>query len=181
VRVRQNGRYEEPGGWALWAVCSHSGWDPPGRGSPARICGGTTTPRARNEWGYASRSEFAGSFDSAGFGRFSDCWNQGFPTWKFFCGAANNFSNPAVPFIGHKKNRCLELKCRCTVVDIGNGSSKIFLPSGKHRVAPCYSMFSFAPWHFLYFLPLPHGQGSLRPTLGCSSRICLTLTSPWGA
>ena len=21
-----------------------------------------------------------------------------------------------------------------------------------------------APWHFLYFLPLPHGQGSLRPT-----------------
>ena len=23
-----------------------------------------------------------------------------------------------------------------------------------------------APQHFLYFLPLPHGQGSLRPTLG---------------
>src|SRR5580704_12002904 len=22
-----------------------------------------------------------------------------------------------------------------------------------------------APWHFLYFFPLPHGQGSLRPTL----------------
>src|SRR5688572_33500660 len=22
-----------------------------------------------------------------------------------------------------------------------------------------------APWHFLYFLPLPHGQGSLRSTL----------------
>ncbi|MFZ3014628.1 MAG: hypothetical protein WA045_13080, partial [Nitrospira sp.] len=21
------------------------------------------------------------------------------------------------------------------------------------------------PWHFLYFLPLPQGQGSLRPTL----------------
>ncbi|MEN9467251.1 MAG: hypothetical protein RL081_1252, partial [Pseudomonadota bacterium] len=21
----------------------------------------------------------------------------------------------------------------------------------------------YAPWHFLYFLPLPHGQGSLRP------------------
>src|SRR3954451_13042820 len=26
-----------------------------------------------------------------------------------------------------------------------------------------------APWHFLYFLPLPHQQGSLRPTLSCSS------------
>jgi hypothetical protein len=24
------------------------------------------------------------------------------------------------------------------------------------------------PWHFLYFLPLPQGQGSLRPTLGSS-------------
>src|SRR5665213_587848 len=23
----------------------------------------------------------------------------------------------------------------------------------------------YAPWHFLYFLPLPQGQGSLRPTL----------------
>ena len=22
------------------------------------------------------------------------------------------------------------------------------------------------PWQFLYFLPLPQGQGSLRPTLG---------------
>ena len=22
-----------------------------------------------------------------------------------------------------------------------------------------------APWHFLYFFPLPHGHGSLRPTL----------------
>src|ERR1700692_746117 len=23
-----------------------------------------------------------------------------------------------------------------------------------------------APWHFLYFLPLPQGQGSFRPTFG---------------
>ena len=23
----------------------------------------------------------------------------------------------------------------------------------------------YAPWHFLYFFPLPQGQGSLRPTL----------------
>src|SRR5512135_2118319 len=31
-------------------------------------------------------------------------------------------------------------------------------------------MKSYAPWHFLYFLPLPQGQGSLRPTFvetGC--------------
>ena len=35
---------------------------------------------------------------------------------------------------------------------------------------PCLpaSASALAPWHFLYFLPLPHGQGSLRPTLGSS-------------
>ena len=31
-----------------------------------------------------------------------------------------------------------------------------------------------APWHFLYFLPLPHGHGSLRPTFGSSRRTVLT-------
>ena len=25
--------------------------------------------------------------------------------------------------------------------------------------------YATAPWHFLYFLPLPQGQGALRPTL----------------
>mgnify|MGYP000679407995 CR=1 FL=1 len=28
-----------------------------------------------------------------------------------------------------------------------------------------FHWFSFAPQHFLYFLPLPQGQGSLRPGL----------------
>src|SRR5690606_22383777 len=33
-----------------------------------------------------------------------------------------------------------------------------------------------APWHFLYFLPLPQGQGSLRPTFSVvtGSRRCGT-------
>src|SRR4051812_25947954 len=35
-----------------------------------------------------------------------------------------------------------------------------------------------APWHFLYFLPLPHGHGSLRPTFGSSRFTCLTTSSP---
>src|SRR5262245_52509114 len=35
-----------------------------------------------------------------------------------------------------------------------------------------------APWHFLYFFPLPHGQGSFRPTLGSSRRTVLTTSSP---
>jgi hypothetical protein len=29
-----------------------------------------------------------------------------------------------------------------------------------------------APQHFLYFLPLPHGQGSFLPVLGCVFLIC---------
>src|SRR3954471_16428758 len=36
--------------------------------------------------------------------------------------------------------------------------------------APC-------PWHFLYFFPLPHGHGSLRPTFGASWRTVLTAAS----
>ncbi len=32
-----------------------------------------------------------------------------------------------------------------------------------------------APWHFLYFLPLPHGHGSLRPTFGSSRRTVFTV------
>src|SRR5206468_7586952 len=33
------------------------------------------------------------------------------------------------------------------------------------------------PQHFLYFRPLPQGHGSLRPTLGASLTIVLTLTA----
>src|SRR6476659_9254422 len=34
--------------------------------------------------------------------------------------------------------------------------------------------FPYAPWHFLYFFPLPHQQGSLRPSLGSSRRTVFT-------
>src|SRR5512146_2242312 len=33
-------------------------------------------------------------------------------------------------------------------------------------------LYAAAPWHFLYFFPDPHGQGSLRPTFGS---LCLTV------
>ena len=37
------------------------------------------------------------------------------------------------------------------------------------------------PWHFLYFLPLPQGQGSLRPTFGPSRRtVCTSSVPPFG-
>ena len=45
----------------------------------------------------------------------------------------------------------------------------------SHRVRPRCRHAAPAPWHFLYFLPLPHGHGSLRPTFG-SSR-CTVLTA----
>src|ERR1035437_6561763 len=35
-----------------------------------------------------------------------------------------------------------------------------------------------APQHFLYFLPLPQGQGSLRPTLAPERTTCWTCISP---
>ena len=38
----------------------------------------------------------------------------------------------------------------------------------------CY----FAPQHFLYFLPLPHGHGSLRPTFGVDRRAGCGASSP---
>src|ERR1700730_17655058 len=34
-----------------------------------------------------------------------------------------------------------------------------------------------APWHFLYFFPEPHGQGSLRPTLSPARRFVAPLVS----
>src|SRR5665213_2868241 len=36
---------------------------------------------------------------------------------------------------------------------------------------------SLTPQHFLYFLPLPHEQGSLRPGLGAARRIVATCPS----
>src|SRR5437762_8972882 len=35
-----------------------------------------------------------------------------------------------------------------------------------------------APWQRLYFLPLPQGQGSLRPTLGSARRMGRASSSP---
>jgi hypothetical protein len=34
------------------------------------------------------------------------------------------------------------------------------------------------PWHFLYFLPLPQGQGSFRPTFGSARRMGRGSPSP---
>src|SRR5204863_1888554 len=37
-----------------------------------------------------------------------------------------------------------------------------------------YSLYPFAPQHFLYFLPEPQGQGSLRPIFAAPRTTCCT-------
>ncbi len=47
------------------------------------------------------------------------------------------------------------------------GASLAFIQSSKvGRLLTKPRRADQAPWHFLYFLPDPHGQGSLRPTFG---------------
>ncbi len=46
------------------------------------------------------------------------------------------------------------------------------IPSPHHQTAACRM------WQFLYFLPLPHGQGSLRPTRSPRLRIGSGFLSP---
>src|ERR1041384_2283471 len=66
--------------------------------------------------------------------------------------------------------------CRSGVVRCA-GCLQVAEMGGERRaarcvVAPAIAPFSnrrpqtHAPWHFLYFLPLPHGHGSFLPTLG---------------
>src|SRR5262249_2132744 len=45
-------------------------------------------------------------------------------------------------------------------------------PKGSRYV--CHAA---APWHFLYFFPLPHGHGSFLPTFGSSRRTVFTAAS----
>ena len=48
---------------------------------------------------------------------------------------------------------------------MGVGEKKLLV---NERCSLTNNLFNYNPfpWQFLYFLPLPHGQGSLRPTLG---------------
>ena len=41
-------------------------------------------------------------------------------------------------------------------------AAKGLTPEGVTYSGKCH--YTFAPWHFLYFLPDPQGQGLLRPT-----------------
>src|SRR5437762_11618910 len=43
---------------------------------------------------------------------------------------------------------------------------------------PRPTIYAVRPQQFLYFFPLPHGHGSLRPTFGSSRRTVLITSSP---
>src|SRR5271157_1645150 len=46
------------------------------------------------------------------------------------------------------------------------------------NASPTAGGYFSAPWHFLYFFPLPQGQGSLRPTFSPVRRCTVWLDSP---
>ena len=58
-------------------------------------------------------------------------------------------------------------------VHASHGTERVSMPSsGEIRTVELTrgretgaTILPYAPWHFLYFFPLPQGQGSLRPTL----------------
>jgi hypothetical protein len=54
----------------------------------------------------------------------------------------------------------------------GHGSSDSLRPRApdpRTRTIDHPSTQTVAPWHFLYFLPLPHGQGALRGTFSLTA------------
>src|SRR5690606_35935167 len=60
-----------------------------------------------------------------------------------------------------------ELTCFSPVTSLFVGRSRSRRLTVRHAHDPFSGQ---APWQFLYFLPLPQGQGSFRPTLGNSRR-----------
>jgi hypothetical protein len=51
----------------------------------------------------------------------------------------------------------------------GSASSAVVLL--RFSILPLVISYPPSPWHFLYFFPLPQGQGSFRPTFGTVPRV----------
>ena len=60
----------------------------------------------------------------------------------------------------------------------GSGDGGAEVDGGRGGLEVHVSHHWLAPWHFLYFLPLPHGHGSFRPTFGSSRFTVLIASSP---
>src|SRR6266702_5725268 len=69
----------------------------------------------------------------------------------------------------HRRKRKLMARacCRTTAKSPAKHREKRRGAHEARRLRP----YAILPWHCLYFLPLPHGHGSLRPTFGTSSAL----------
>lgn len=84
------------------------------------------------------------------------------------CTLGNPSFHIAVVLAGGKPQTVAEIKAAETLPGaVTNDNYCVLPPTPKTSVA----LFSaYLPQHFLYFLPLPQGQGSLRPTRGSLRR-----------
>src|SRR5271165_5970965 len=72
---------------------------------------------------------------------------------------------------------------QCGHDDIGTSNGVAINPPKEYPAAPATGPYltrppSYAPQHFLYFLPLPQGQGSFRPTLSPRTTCCTASCAP---
>ncbi len=70
-----------------------------------------------------------------------------------------------VPFLVSRVDTSTSFGCISDRHGTRRTSSKV-RPTGISWFISYPSAAAAAPWHFLYFLPEPHGHGSLRPTFG---------------
>jgi hypothetical protein len=67
------------------------------------------------------------------------------------------------------------------MVGIPSDIDPVFIPHAKALYAiraQSHDIAVYAPWHFLYFFPLPQGHGSLRPSLGPSETVFGAVVAP---
>ena len=71
------------------------------------------------------------------------------------------------PGNSHQPAMCLPAG-RSAISTRARASNNAAATTRSRGFADCYSTPSSTPWQFLNFLPLPHGHGWLRPTLGAA-------------
>ncbi len=89
--------------------------------------------------------------------------SQGFRTPEAFPGGA-----PLARLQGFEPGT-YGLEGRCSIL---LSYRRIAVPNSyfNRRIGICQSLFRYLPQHFLYFLPLPQGHGSFRPTVGGATK-----------
>src|ERR1700704_6987527 len=91
------------------------------------------------------------------------------------CGTSRTSSNVSAVAIAVSVGRRVSEPAFNSIEVLAGGSEDPPLHYGLLQPAQHHAP---APWHFLYFFPLPHGHGSLRPTFGSSRRTVLITAAP---